>query len=220
VRETYAIIGFLLCLFVLGTILQEFVRGVVARRHATGEGVLTAFGTLIRRNNRRYGGYIVHLGILLIGAGVVGSHVYQQETQGTLGPGQSLTLGGYTVTSRGIQTYPVPGARVVEAVLDVNGNDLRPQKVFFQNFEKQPSTKVGLRSTPLEDLYVVLSGWDGDGPTAQVSLSVFVNPLVSWIWLGGLVLLFGTLVALWPAPEPVARRSEARVPKGAVGVAG
>jgi cytochrome c-type biogenesis protein CcmF len=219
IRAPYALLGFGLCLFVLGTIGQEFVRGALARHRATGENYLTAFRTLIQRNNRRYGGYIVHVGILLIGAGVVGSHVYQQQTQATLSPGQSVSLAGYTVTAHGQQTYPVPGARVVEAPLTINGSDdLRPQKVYFDNFQNQPSTKVGLRSTPLEDLYVVLAGWDGEGPNAKVSLAVFVNPLVSWIWLGGLVLLFGTMIALWPAPQASARRVTARVPKGAVGV--
>jgi len=80
--------------------------------------------------------------------------------------------------------------------------------VYFDNFPNQPSTKVGLRSTPLEDLYVVLDGWDGDGANARVSVSVFVNPMVSWIWLGGLVLLVGTFVSLWPATQ----RARARVP--------
>jgi cytochrome c-type biogenesis protein CcmF len=203
----------------LGTIGQEFVRGALARHRATGENYVTAMGTLVRRNNRRYGGYIVHLGILLIGAGAVGSHVYQQQTQATLSPGQSVTLAGYTVTARGLQTYAVPGASVVEAPLWVNGEDLRPQKVYFDNFQNQPSTKVGLRSNAIEDVYVVLAGWDGEGPNARISLAVFINPLVSWIWLGGVVLLVGTLIALWPAPQPSPRRVTARVPRGAVGVA-
>ena len=220
IRQGYALLGFGLCLFVLGTVAQEFVRGAVARHRATGERHTVALGRLVRRNNRRYGGYIVHLGILLIGAGAVGSHVYQQQTQATLGPGGSVTLAGYTLTARGLQTYAVPGAQVVEGVLSVDGHDLRPQKVFFANFEKQPSTKVALRSTPLEDLYVVLTSWDGDGPGARLSLAVFVNPLVSWIWFGGLVVLLGTLVALWPAPLPVARRVSARMPEGALGVPG
>jgi cytochrome c-type biogenesis protein CcmF len=220
VRNPYALVGFGLCGFVLATILQEFGRGAAARHQATGEAYPLALVHLVRRNNRRYGGYIVHLGIILIGAGVVGSHVYQQAAQGALNPGESLDLGGYTITARGLNSFDVPGARVIEAPLQVNGGDLRPQKVYFQNFPDQPSTKVGLRSSPLEDLYVVLAGWDGDGPTARVSLSVFVNPMVGWIWVGGVVLLFGACVALWSAPQPSVRRVLARVPEGAVGVAG
>jgi len=220
VRNVYAIIGFALCLFVLATIAQEFVRGAAARHRATGEAHFVALGRLVQRNNRRYGGYIVHLGIILIGAGVVGSHAYQQEAQGALQPGQSLQIGAYTVTASGLHSYDVPGAKVVEAPLTVNGSELRPQKVYFDNFPDQPSTKVGLQSRPLEDLYVVLASWDGDGPNARVSLSLFVNPMVSWIWLGGLVLLAGTFVSLWSAPQPSARRAPSRVPEGAVGLAG
>jgi cytochrome c-type biogenesis protein CcmF len=218
IHDPFAMLGFGLCLFVLGTILQEFVRGTLARHRATGENYASALASLIRRNNRRYGGYIVHLAILLIGAGAVGSQVYQQQTQAALAPGQSVTLAGYTISAQGIQTTQQPGVKVVDAVLSVNGESLRAEKQYFDNFPQQPSTKVGLRSTPFEDLYVVLSDWNGDGPTAQVSLAVFVNPLVSWIWAGGVLLLLGTLITLWPAPVPSRLRASAPVPRGAVGV--
>jgi cytochrome c-type biogenesis protein CcmF len=217
IRDPFATIGFGLCLFVLGTILQEFIRGSLARHRATGENFLLALGSLIRRNNRRYGGYMVHLAILLIGAGAVGSQVYQQQTQATLAPGESVSLAGYTVTAHGIETNTLPGVKVIDGVLKVNGEDLRPAKQFFDNFPQQPSTRVGLRSTPFEDLYVVLAGWEGDGPTAKISLAVFVNPLVSWIWTGGVLLLFGTLVTLWPASVVSPRRVTAPVSRGAVG---
>jgi cytochrome c-type biogenesis protein CcmF len=217
VHDPFAILGFGICLFVLGTIVQEFARGAIARHRATGESFIVAVGNLIRRNNRRYGGYLVHLAMLLIGAGAVGSQVYQQQMQTALAPGQSATLAGYTITANGIQTITSPGLRTVQAVLNVNGQELRAEKQFFDNFPQQPSTKVGLRSTPVEDLYVVLGGWEGDGSTARVNLAVFINPLVSWIWLGGLFLLLGTVVSLWPAPTPSRLRSTAPVGRG-VGV--
>jgi cytochrome c-type biogenesis protein CcmF len=219
IRDPFAVLGFGLCLFVLGTIIQEFARGATARHRATGENYAAALGNLIRRNNRRYGGYIVHLAMLLIGAGVIGSQVYQQQTQATLAPGQSVSLAGYTVTASGIQSISSPGGRSVSAPLSVNGQELRAEKQFFDNFPQQSTTRVGLRSTPAEDLYVVLGGWDGDGPTAKVSLAIFVNPLVSWIWAGGVLLLLGTLVALWPAPLVSMRRVTAPAGSGAVGVA-
>src|SRR5207245_8168116 len=153
-----------------------------------------------------------------IGVGAVGSQVYQQQTQATVAPGESVSLGAYTITAQGIQTSQPPGVRVIDGVLSVNGQDLRPEKQYFDNFPQQPSTKVGLRSTPFEDLYVVLGGWDGDGPTARVSLAVFVNPLVSWIWTGGVLLLLGTLVTLWPAPVPSRQRATVPVVGRAVGV--
>jgi cytochrome c-type biogenesis protein CcmF len=219
IRDPFAMLGFGLCLFVLGTILQEFVRGALARNRATGENYVAALGNLIRRNNRRYGGYIVHLAILLIGAGAVGSQVYQQQTQAVLAPGQSVSLGNYTITANGTQTLTPPGVRVVQGVLAVNGQDLRPERQFFDNFPQQPSTRVGLRSTPFEDLYVVLAGWEGDGPTASLSLAVFINPLVSWIWAGGLLLLLGTVVTLWPMPVPSRQRATALAGGRAIGVA-
>src|SRR5260370_30306906 len=116
-----------------------------------------------------------------------------------------------------MQTNTLPGVKVIDGVLSVNGEAVRPDRQFFDNFPQQPSTRVGLRSTPFEDLYVVLGGWEGDGPTAKVSLAVFVNPLVSWIWTGGVLLLLGTLVTLWPASVVSARRGRARVPEGALG---
>jgi cytochrome c-type biogenesis protein CcmF len=147
----------------------------------------------------------------------VGSQVYQQETQATLAPGQSVKLGGYTIVANGIETSTPPGVRVVDGVLSVNGEQLRPEKQFFDNFPTQPSSKVGLRSTPVEDLYVVLGGWTGDGPTASVSIAVFINPLVSWIWTGGVLLLLGTAISLWPATVAARRRATVSIGGRAVG---
>jgi cytochrome c-type biogenesis protein CcmF len=190
----------------------------MARHRATGENYALALGSLIRRNNRRYGGYLVHLAILLIGAGAIGSQIYQQQTVATLAPGRSVTLGSYTITAAGVQTTQQPGVKVTQGLLTVNGTEtLRPERDVFDNFPQQPSTKVGLRSTPVEDLYVVLSDWQGDGPTATVSLAIFVNPLVSWIWAGGLLLLLGTLVTFWPAASPLRQRAVAPA-RGALGV--
>ncbi|GAC1315769.1 MAG: heme lyase CcmF/NrfE family subunit [Chloroflexota bacterium] len=218
IRDPFALAGFGICVFVLGTIVQEFVRGALARKRIAGENYAWAVAQLIRRNNRRYGGYIVHLAMLLIGAGVIGSHVYQQQGQATLAPGQSMSLGSYTITAQGLQTIATPGSRTVQAVLDVNGASLQPGKQYFDNFPQQPSTRVGLRSSVSEDLYVVLGGWEGDGPSARVSLAVFINPLVSWIWTGGLLLLVGTVVSLWPSPLPSRVARAVSVPSRHVGV--
>jgi len=218
VRDPFALLGFCLCLFVLGTILQEFVRGALARHRATGENYVLALGSLIRRNNRRYGGYLVHLAILLIGAGALGSQIYQQQTQVSLAPGQSVSLGSYTIVANGIQTTQQPGVKVTDGMLTVNGTEeLRPEKQYFDNFPQQPSTKVGLRSTPFEDLYVVLGDWTGDGSAAQISLAIFINPLVSWIWAGGVLLLLGTVIIMWPAAAPSRQRAVAPA-RGALGV--
>ncbi|HEY1297654.1 MAG TPA: heme lyase CcmF/NrfE family subunit [Chloroflexota bacterium] len=218
VRDPFALLGFGLCLFVLGTILQEFGRGALARHKATGENYVLAVGSLIRRNNRRYGGYLVHLAILLIGAGAIGSQIFQQQTQVSLAPGQNVSLASYTITANGIQTTQQPGVKVIDGMLTVNGaEELRPERQIFDNFPQQPSTKVGIRSTPFEDLYVVLGDWTGDGSAAQVSLAIYVNPLVSWIWAGGVLLLLGTVVTMWPAPAPTRQRAVAPA-RGGLGV--
>ena len=143
IRDPFALLGFGLCLFVLGTIVQEFGRGVLARHHATGEHYAAALGNLIRRNNRRYGGYIVHLAMLLIGVGVIGSQVYQQQTQATLAPGQSVSLGGYTIVANGIQTTTPPGVRVVDGMLTVNGERLEPKSSSSTTSRNSPAPKSG-----------------------------------------------------------------------------
>ena len=111
VRDPFALLGFGLCLFVVGTIFQEFMRGALARHSATGQNYVLAIGSLIRRNNRRYGGYLVHLAIVLIGAVALGSQIYQQQTQVRLAPGQSVSLAGYTLVANEIDDSAARGSR-------------------------------------------------------------------------------------------------------------
>jgi cytochrome c-type biogenesis protein CcmF len=209
-----ALVAFAACAFVLATVGQEFWRGAIARHHATGESYPAALFGLIRRNNRRYGGYVVHLGVVTIAAAVTASSFYQLERQAKLRPGEAVSVGEYRLTYAGLRERQEPGVRVVEAQVAVESggrlvDSLAPDKRFYRNFERQPSTGVAIRSTPLEDLYVVLVGWEGDG---SASFLVFVNPLVMWLWLGGIVAVFGAFIALWPDPEvrPVALRRPAR----------
>ena len=218
VRDPFALLGFGLCLFVVGTIFQEFMRGALARHSATGQNYVLAIGSLIRRNNRRYGGYLVHLAIVLIGAGALGSQIYQQQTQVRLAPGQSVSLAGYTLVANGIQTTQQPGVKVIDGRLTVNGTDeIRPERQYFDNFPQQPSTKVGIRSTPFEDLYVVLGDWTGDGSAAQVESRDLRQPASELDLGGGVLLLLGTTVTMWPAPAPSRRRAVAPA-RGAIGV--
>jgi cytochrome c-type biogenesis protein CcmF len=218
-QNPVALFGFGICFFVVATIAQEFVRGADARHRATGEGYLPAIVHLVQRNKRRYGGYVVHLGMILIGAGAIGSHAYQQQATLTLQPGQTAQVAGYTLTFQGLQTYNVPDAQVVETPLLLGSEVLRPQKVFFKNFEQQPSTKVAIRSSLVEDLYIVVSGWTSTAADARVTMVVFVNPLVGWIWVGGLFVLAGTMIALWPAARVALRPAPVPAPRGALGVA-
>jgi cytochrome c-type biogenesis protein CcmF len=196
-----AIFGVLALTFALAAIVSEFVRGTMARRQATGEAAPQALISLVARNRRRYGGYLVHLGIVFIGFGVVGSQFFQQERQVALRPDQSVEIGRYLLAFRGLGERAEHGARVVTARVDVfeNGSfveSMEANKRFYKNFERQPATGIPIRSTILDDLYVVLAGWDGN----QASFLVFLNPLVVWIWVGGIVLVLGTFVCLWPDP--------------------
>ncbi len=203
IRNPYALIAFPVCSFVFGTIVQEFFRGVVARQRNFGELLPVALGRLVIRNQHRYGGYIAHLGVLLIAIGVAGSSFFQIEHQFNLKPGDRASIGEYTLTYQGIREGTIPGARVVEASVAVQQGDrqiavMAPGKRFYQNFENQPSSEIAIRSTPLNDLYLVLVGWEEDG---RASILAFVNPLVFWLWIGGAVMIGGTLISLWPQPE-------------------
>ncbi len=215
-----AVLALFLCAFVLGTIFQEFFWGARVRVRA-GQNPLEAVVNLVRSNRRRYGGYVVHIGIILIAIGVTGSQFYQIQTNAWLKTGESIQAGPYNLTMLGLHEAAFPGYRRVWADLAVrDGNQaietLEPARQFHVNFELEPNSKVALRSTPRDDLYVVLSGWQPDG---SASFFVFVNPLVFWLWIGGVILMIGGLITMWPdalpayavAPRPVraAVRAEA-----------
>ena len=195
-----ALISFGVSAFALSTIVIEMTRGTIARRQATGENYLAALGGLISRNNRRYGGYVVHLGIVMIAVAVTASSMYQSEQSAKLKPGESVSIAEYRLTFNGLWERQEPGLRIVEAHMAVEANrellgTLISDKRFYRGFERQPSTSVGIRTSTVDDLYVVLIGWETDG---SASFIVFVNPMVIWIWLGGIVAVAGTLVAMWP----------------------
>jgi cytochrome c-type biogenesis protein CcmF len=163
-----------------------------------------ALVNLVRSNRRRYGGYVVHVGMILIAVAITGSQFYQLQENAWLKPGQVLQIGRYNLAMGHLQEAAFPGYRKVwaDVVVQQDGQTvdlIEPAREFHVNFELEPSTKVALRSTPLDDLYVVLAGWQPDG---SVSLFVFVNPLVTWLWVGGMVFILGGLITLWPEGEP------------------
>ncbi len=206
-----ALVGFACCGFVVATIVQELWRGALARRRATGDALPMALLGLVRRNNRRYGGYVVHLGVVMIATAIISSSYFQIERQVRLRAGESLGIGRYTLTFSGLRESTEPGFRTVQAQLAIQQGDrllegMLAEKRFHRNFERQPSTVVAIRSTPLDDLYVVLVGWEPDG---SASFLVFLNPLVVWLWVGGVVAVLGAFIALWPHPEPALVRSGA-----------
>jgi cytochrome c-type biogenesis protein CcmF len=187
--------------FVLATIGMEFARGTAARRALTGEGIPTAFGRLVGRNRRRYGGYVVHASIVLLAIGVAGSSAYDSVVEGRLARGDSLAVGGYTLTYRDLTEREGANATEVRAVLDVRrgGDSLGTVQAGKNAYsvEQQVSNEVGIRSDLLtgEDLFVIAEQVNDDG---TVFFRVFVKPLVNLIWLAGLVFVLGSLITLWP----------------------
>lgn len=199
-RVLYALAGYVVAFFVALTTLREYLKGIGARRRNTGEGLVTAFWNLVSKNRRRWGGYLVHLGVVLMAVGIIGSNVYQVEVTKTVARGETIQVGDYALTYNGLQEKQEGDQTVVYAEMPVTykGKDLgtvKPEKIFYTYWE-QPSTEVALKSSLKEDLYVVLSGWEAGGEKA--TFKVDINPLVNLLWLGGYVLIFGTLFALWP----------------------
>ena len=198
IREGSALIAFPICAFVLATILYEWFRGTRARHRMNAENYFKAFWELIVGNRPRYGGYIVHIAIILMAIGIVGSSLYSAEKEVTLKRGESMNIKNYTLIYENIDYYETQSRVVVTSTLALfNSGEmigrLTPEKYLHRSY--QPVTEVAIRSTLLEDLYVILIGWEDDGTT---SFKILVNPLISWIWVGGVVFILGGLIALWP----------------------
>jgi cytochrome c-type biogenesis protein CcmF len=201
----FPVAGIAVCAFVAATIVQEYVRGVQARRTTNQEGVPTAVVNLLSRNGRRYGGYIVHLGMVMIGVAVIGNEFYQQTTNVTLNQGEAATLGRYELRYTGLEMERGSNLVIIGARLDIYDltsgrqiGSMLPQRNIYDKAPDQPVSEVGLRWNMAEDLYVVLNGWEDRG--ASATFTIHVNPLTIWLWLGGVVLALGTLVAIWPHP--------------------
>lgn len=199
VRHPYALISFILSIFVAATIVIEFVRGTKARRKMRKEGRLKAFFNLTRGNKRRYGGYIIHIGIVLLFVGITGSSAFKVEKVETLAKGESLTIRNYRLEYENLSSYPTESKEVTMVTLSVYREGkkiatLRPEKNLHRN-QEQPTTEVAIRSTLWEDLYVILAQYDRDG---RVTLKVLINPLLIWMWIGGFVLSGGAIIVMWP----------------------
>lgn len=215
VRSPGPLLGFAVAAFVLAAHAQEFYTGMRARQRVTGEPPLTALVTLTTRNRQRYGGYLVHIGLVLMMLGVVASSFFQLSKSFTLAPGQAVTVGDYTLTYENLYQRQDPGRNVTFARVFVsqdgrNLGEVRPGKAVYPNFDNQPASEIAIRTTLLEDLYVVLNSW-GEGGVA--TFYVFVNPMVAWLWIGGAVLLLGGLVAWWPFRGTVPARTFRAMPE-------
>jgi cytochrome c-type biogenesis protein CcmF len=193
-------ICFALCIFVTVSILQEFWRGTRVRKETTGTDLFTALVGLVGRNKRRYGGYIVHVGIVLIFLGFAGDG-FKQEEQVLLRPGQQTTVGHYTVRHDRVQVTDDGQKQMITGHLTIfeDGREvgrMYPAKWFFRKHEEEPTTEVAIRRTISEDLYIVMPAFDLKDQSA--SLHVVINPLVNWIWVGFGIMALGTGIALLP----------------------
>src|SRR5579863_242675 len=201
IRQWYVLTAFSLAAFVIGTVLVEFRRGMNARRHMVSEPRAKALVNLVAKNNRRYGGYIIHIGTIVAFVGIVGSSFFRTEVKKSVHVGDSFTIGSYTLRFQGLDETYTPHAESSTALVEVLRPDggkitvMSPAKLFYKR-PQQPATKVAIRSTPFSDLYVVLAGIDDDGETA--TFEVFLTPLVFWLWAGGLLMVLGTVIVMWP----------------------
>ena len=206
---------FALCGFVFGTITQEFIRGAQVRRGVTGADIVTSMIGLVGRSRRRYGGYIVHLGIVLIFLGFAGEG-FKQEEQVVLKPGQQVTVAHFTVRHDALRITSDAQKQMVTGHVSVFDDGkavttMRPARWFFSKKESEPTTEVAIRRGLGEDLYVVLAGYDAASQSA--TYAVTVNPLVNWIWLGFGIMALGTGIAL--LPERAFAFAAAKLPAGA-----
>ncbi|MEO8450829.1 MAG: heme lyase CcmF/NrfE family subunit [Gemmatimonadota bacterium] len=223
-RNGYSLIALSMAAFVLGTVAQEFWRGVRARGRLYGESVPVALGQLVGRNRRRYGGYIVHVGIVVYFVAFVGA-AFRTTQQVTLRPGESVAVKSpfgstYNLSFLGVSQYQALNRVASAASLDVTRDGKKlgviksEKRQYMDSFGRptfQPSTEVGLLGGVREDLYVVYAG-SVDG-SERSSFTVHVNPLVWWIWFGGLILVVGGLITMWPGgwqAAPVTRLAPAR----------
>ncbi|HET6641788.1 MAG TPA: heme lyase CcmF/NrfE family subunit [Gaiellaceae bacterium] len=194
------LVGYTFCAFVLASIVLEFARGTRARRALSGGSWASALAELVGRNRRRYGGYVVHASIVLLAIGVIGSSSYDTTREQRLTRGETMAVGGYTLTYRGAVQRRGANAMEVRALVDVErgGERLGTMQPGKNSYfaEQQVSNEAAIRSDRLngEDLFLIA---EQIGPD-RVFLKVLVKPLVNLIWIAGLVFLGGALIALWP----------------------
>jgi cytochrome c-type biogenesis protein CcmF len=197
----YAFATFALSVFVLGTVVQEFWRGIRARQAMLHERAPRALVRLVGKNRRRYGGYVIHVGIVAIFVGVAASSAFRIEAQQNLKAGDEMSAGAFRLRFERIATDDDPHVSRISAVVSVwrDGKQiatLSPEKRFYKR-PQQPTTEVAMRSTLTEDLYLVLGSYDP--PSGLITLQAYVNPLVAWLWIGGFIMGAGTLVTMWPS---------------------
>jgi cytochrome c-type biogenesis protein CcmF len=214
-RNPGAVLSFWLGAFTGAIIIQQLWRGARARSKRTGEILPAAFWAQLKRNQRRYGGAIIHLGAIFMSLGIIGIEMFQTETQGTIPQGGQITLGNYILTYDSLADFNTnDGRNVSRAVVSVYKDggyvgELYPRRDYYFD-SQQPVTIPGVRSTLEDDFYVLLVDWQPIS-TRNATFKVYHNPLVNWLWIGAIVFVIGTLVSAWSGRSSEVVR---RQPKG------
>jgi cytochrome c-type biogenesis protein CcmF len=195
----YSLMTIMLSILVALTVISEFVRGGRVIAGHTGQNLFSSMAQLAHRNTRRYGGYIVHFGVIVVMIGFAGS-AFNRDAEKELGFGDKMTIGPYTLVCQSYTQDDNPNYGSEWAVLNVfkNGKQiatLNPERRFYKA-SQQTSTIVANRSTPLEDLYLVYEGQNQD--TGRPIIKAHLNPLVMWIWVGVWIIIAGTVLAMIP----------------------
>jgi cytochrome c-type biogenesis protein CcmF len=209
IRNWIAVIGFALVAFVVFVTLFEFWRGARSRQKTEKINFLVALWQLAGRNRRRYGGYLIHLSMVVMAIGILGIEVYQTTTQKTLAVGEEIYIAGYTLRYNSLAQFPSTDRRfVTRAAMSVfRGGKLLGN--LYPHYDYYPAsgqtmTVAGVRSSLADDLYVVLVNWENVS-LSQAPFKVYHNPLINWLWIGSLMFLFGFLVSAWPDREKETR---------------
>lgn len=200
VRNLYSWMSLFLGVFVAACVLGEFYKGARTRQRGTGEGFFPALYNLSARNTRRYGGYVVHLGIVVIFVGLAGL-AFKTHVKNVMEPGDLMRAGNYLLRCDNLNSGDTPNYTYEDAVLTVLKDGrafgvVKPQRRFYKA-SQQPISHVAIHRSLAEDLYVVLAGQDPG--TGKAVIEAFVNPLVVWVWIGGIIMVLGTLLALVPS---------------------
>jgi cytochrome c-type biogenesis protein CcmF len=200
IRGFYPLTAFALSIFVSTTIIKEFAGGAKARQKLTRESFVTAFPRMLWSLRRRYGGYIVHFGMVLMVVGITGSTAFKKEKETTLQRGESMTIGAYNLLYKDFKNYQDRNRNVYAAVLGVTKNgavldDIATERRYYIN-AKQPTTEVSLRSTLIEDLYLTMPMI---GTNNEITIKAAVNPLLLWGWIGSCLMVLGGIMAIIPS---------------------
>ena len=208
VHDWVALLGYWLAAFALLATMGEIVEGALARQRNTRENFVVAFSNLFARNRQRYGGYLIHIAVAMMAIGIIGSQVYTTDATRALKIGETLQVRGYTLQYENLSPeFPSGEARVTSATLGVFRNGARiatisPARSFYER-QGETQTQPAIVASLQEDLYVIIAGWESNFET--VTFRAYVNPMIAWLWIGGVGMVLCTLLAAWPQERETTR---------------